>query len=145
MSWRRISLASAVDFAFNIDIFMQDQSFRYAFPMLDINYWRILCDNVSLFTQVFIVSSDRVHEKCWWLSLWDMTVPLKCNVLFLWFLTYQGQIVLTKCLGPHMCQGFSNLDPKLKFLLNIDLGIHQNYERYKNNCCKPFKGQWLHL
>ena len=62
------------------------------FHMLNVKYWRICCDVISLPTPVFIVSDDRankeVHTKniehFLWLSFCDMTVPSKSNAPSLW-------------------------------------------------------------
>ena len=68
--------------------------------MLNVKYWRIFCDVISLLAQFFIVSVDRAYkevstkkniENLLYLSFCDMTVPLKSNVpsLWPWPLTYE--------------------------------------------------------
>ena len=119
-SWRRIALASAMEFvrSFQYWRFMSDQSFRQAFPMLNVKYWRIFRDVVSLFIQICIVSSD----------MWSIFTEVY------WPLTYAGQIVLANWLWPHMYQGlwhwrlplwamgrFSNIDTKLKSFVHSTL------------------------
>ena len=69
--------------------------------MLNVKYWRIFCDVISLLAQVFIVPVDRAYKEvptifflnCIWLSFCDMTVPSKNNVpsLWPWPLTYESQ------------------------------------------------------
>ena len=64
----------------------------YEFYMLNVKYWRIFCDVISLLAQVFIVSFDRAYKevsaqkilKMFYGSVCDMTVPSKSNVPSLW-------------------------------------------------------------
>ena len=69
----------------------------YEFYMLNVKYWRIFCDVISLLAQVFIVSVDRAYKeastknikKFIWLSFCDIIVPSKSNVPSMWPLTYR--------------------------------------------------------
>ena len=64
----------------------------YEFYMLNVKYWSIFCDVISLLAQVFIVSVDTCFL---WLSFCDMIVPSKSNVpsLWPWPLTYQSHFI----------------------------------------------------
>ena len=131
MSWRRIAFYA---------ICMQDPSFRCVFFMLNVKYWRIIRDVISLLTQVLLFHLIGYKKRWaqfifWCLSFWDMTVPLKPNVPYLWPwpLICHGEIGLVKWLWPIiMCQGghpyqmwsmgrFSKLDSRLNFLLMLTL------------------------
>ena len=107
----------------------------YAFPMLNIKYWR-------MFVMSFLSSHHLISKKN--LTFWDMAMLLKPNVpsLWQWPLTCQGQIVLANWLWPHMCQGpwswslpmwwmgrFS--DSKWNVLQILTFAYHQNYYKYK--------------
>ena len=56
--------------------------------MLNVKYWRIVCDVISMLAQVFIVSFDRAYKEestknieiflC--ICFWDMTVPVTLTV-----------------------------------------------------------------
>ena len=84
--------------------------------------WRICCDVIYLFAQVFIVSVDRAYkevstkkniENCLWLSFCDMTVPSKSNVPSLWHwpLTYERQYLFSELIATILvsCMNFRSI------------------------------------
>ena len=78
---------------------------------LNVKFWRIFCDVISLLARVFIVSFDRAYkevskkniENFLSRSFCDMTVPYKNRCTVRVTLTYEGQLFFGNWLSAYKC------------------------------------------